>query len=96
MRLDPEGVELHTLHDLCELADARVLEIGCGDGRLIRQYASTASAVFGIDTEYSLVADAMQGQSGTTSSTAHFAVSAAEVLPYVDKSLDGAFFAWSL
>jgi 2-polyprenyl-3-methyl-5-hydroxy-6-metoxy-1,4-benzoquinol methylase len=46
---DPEGAELNHLIKACELTGKRVLEIGCGDGKFIRQYARMPSRLVGID-----------------------------------------------
>ena len=32
--VDPDGVELATIRDLVDLPGLRVLDVGCGDGRL--------------------------------------------------------------
>jgi cyclopropane fatty-acyl-phospholipid synthase-like methyltransferase len=52
MRLDPEGAELAALVDLApELENGRVLEIGCGDGRLTCRYAARARTVVALDPD---------------------------------------------
>ena len=48
-RVDPEGVEGRAIHRLVDFAGKDVLEIGCGDGRLTRNYFSEASSVLAID-----------------------------------------------
>ena len=52
VRIDPEENEIHALFTLTgSLAGKRVLEIGCGDGRLTWRYASEAGHITGIDPE---------------------------------------------
>jgi len=52
VRLDPEENEIHALRTLAgPLTGKRVLEIGCGDGRLTWRYASEAAAVVGLDPD---------------------------------------------
>ncbi len=52
VRLDPEENETHALLNLAgPLAGKRVLEVGCGDGRLTWRYASGAGRVVAIDPD---------------------------------------------
>lgn len=46
---DPEGNETITLHRMVDITDRRVLEIGCGEGRLTWRYADVAEHVTAID-----------------------------------------------
>ena len=46
---DPEGAELSHLLAACELKDKHILEIGIGDGKLMRQYAWMPIRTVGID-----------------------------------------------
>jgi len=49
IRLDPENNETRALFDLADFRGQRVLEIGCGDGRLTWRYAGFAAQVTAID-----------------------------------------------
>lgn len=49
IQVDPEGNETAALVDLAELQGCRVLEIGCGDGRLTWRYAGRAAHVTAIE-----------------------------------------------
>ncbi len=52
IELDPEGRELTALLDLLpNLHCARVVEVGCGDGRLTRRYADHAASVLAFDPD---------------------------------------------
>lgn len=44
-RIDPEGEELDALRALAPVDGLRVLELGCGDGRLTFRYAEPAASV---------------------------------------------------
>lgn len=47
--IDPEGVETRAIHDLVDFDGARVLEVGCGDGRLTWRYAERTASVLAVD-----------------------------------------------
>ena len=49
VRVDPENNETRALLDLVDFTGKRVLEVGCGDGRLTWRYADRAAHVTGID-----------------------------------------------
>ena len=49
VRVDPENNEPRALFDLADFSGQRVLEIGCGDGRLTWRYADRAAHVTAID-----------------------------------------------
>jgi 16S rRNA A1518/A1519 N6-dimethyltransferase RsmA/KsgA/DIM1 with predicted DNA glycosylase/AP lyase activity len=55
--IDPEGHEIAALQALVPTLDgARVVEIGCGDGRLTRRYSARAASVLAIDPDEYAVA----------------------------------------
>ena len=49
IRVDPENNETRALFDLADFSGQRVLEVGCGDGRLTWRYAGRAAHVTAID-----------------------------------------------
>ena len=49
VRTDPENNEPNALFALADFNGSRVLEIGCGDGRLTWRYADKAAHVTAID-----------------------------------------------
>jgi 2-polyprenyl-3-methyl-5-hydroxy-6-metoxy-1,4-benzoquinol methylase len=49
IRVDPENNETRALFELADFSGQRVLEIGCGDGRLTWRYADKAADVTAID-----------------------------------------------
>ncbi|MEE8199086.1 MAG: class I SAM-dependent methyltransferase [Thermoplasmata archaeon] len=95
-RIDPEGAELETLERFVSLGWDRLLDIGCGDGRLTARLAKSAKETIGIDP---VAADVERGwrtippglRPGIT-----LAVGAGEFLPFPDGSFDAVFFSWSL
>lgn len=50
-RRDPERAEVRALRRRVPLDGARVLDVGCGEGRLARRIAGTARTVVGIDPD---------------------------------------------
>lgn len=49
IRIDPEKNKIRALSGMVDFAGKRVLEIGCGDGKLTWQYAEAAEHVTAID-----------------------------------------------
>ena len=54
--IDPEGVETRAIRDLIDFADKDVLEIGCGDGRMMQRYTDLARSVLAVDPDGDAVA----------------------------------------
>jgi tRNA G46 methylase TrmB len=48
LQRDPEEFEKKILHKFANLSNKRILEIGCGEGRLTWKYASASNLVIGI------------------------------------------------
>jgi ubiquinone/menaquinone biosynthesis C-methylase UbiE len=96
---DPEGAEAVALEALGALADfdgKRVVEIGCGDGRMTWLYAERASKVLAIDTESESIAAARKATPPELASTVRFRVASAEKLRVRPAGFDIAFLSWSL
>jgi len=59
--LDPEQNETHALLQILgDLSGKRVLEIGCGDGRMTGRYAEKAAQVIGIDPDGDKISQAIR------------------------------------
>lgn len=92
--VDPEEMEAHHLRQIVELRSARILEIGCGDGRLTACYAKDAAHVLGVDIK---AEDLVTARSILpTAARAEFAVANAQLLPCTSASFDIVIFARSL
>ncbi len=46
---DPEGVSAKILQEFLDFTDKRILEIGCGEGRITRDIADRSSHITAID-----------------------------------------------
>lgn len=92
IKIDPENVETTTLLKFIgSLSGKRVLEVGCGDGRLTWHYADLASEVVGIDPDHEQIAAANQN------SPSHVHFQAADILNFHDPCpFDVAILSWSL
>jgi len=94
--MDPEGVELAALDRLLPLTGKRLLEIGCGDGRLTGALAKRAASLVAMDPDRRGVAQARRSLPARLRGRVRFDVGRAESLPYPDGAFDAAIFSWSL
>jgi ubiquinone/menaquinone biosynthesis C-methylase UbiE len=94
-RLDPEEREVTALFAAASFRDARVLEIGSGDGRLARRYAASAARVVGIEPNAQYVAKAARDCAAAFPGSV-FIRGDATRLPVRSRAFDVALFGWSL
>jgi 2-polyprenyl-3-methyl-5-hydroxy-6-metoxy-1,4-benzoquinol methylase len=90
------GFELRLIEDFVSLRGKRVLEIGCGDGRLTLQYAPIASSVMAIDPDRSSIDEAAYQQAVRGIGNVGFHVGSIERLHERGPAFDLALFSWSL
>ena len=74
----------------------RVLEIGCGDGRMTFLYAEQAREVLGVDVEEESIRDARAALPDRLADRVEFRVADAEALDVPRQRFDIAFLSWSL
>ena len=96
MQRDPEAIETAYLHTMADLHDARVLEVGCGDGRLTWRYAGTPRRAIGIDSNGEHLAVARRSCPPGLGARVAFVQATALALPFRAGLFDGAILAWSL
>ena len=90
------GPELAALDRVGGLDGARVLEVGCGDGRLTFQYAARSTAVLGIDPEEELIAKARERAPAALAGLVRFEVASAVDLEQPPAAFDAIFLSHSL
>lgn len=94
--IDPEGVELATILDLVELRGRRVLDVGCGKGRLSFACAGEDAEVFGIDPDEDVIATAKAETPAALRERVRFEVAHAREIELPKGEFDLALFSWSL
>jgi 2-polyprenyl-3-methyl-5-hydroxy-6-metoxy-1,4-benzoquinol methylase len=94
--LDPEGAHLAALRRLAEFDGKRVLEMGCGEGRLTRGIATEAASVLAFDPDAALIAEAKASFPPELADRVDFQTAAAEGIEIARGSFDLVVFSWSL
>ncbi len=96
LQQDPEGNERRHLHKYADFSGKRVLEVGCGDGRLTWQYAGRVRSVAAIDLEADDLRIASADRPSDLQSSASFVRADSIHLPFQKEKFDIAVLAWSL
>ena len=94
-RRDDDGVEAGAIAALVPLEGKRVLEVGCGKGRLTA-LAARASSVYAFDPSAENVAAARATLTSEQRRRVRFAVHDAEALDVARERFDVALCGWSL
>jgi ubiquinone/menaquinone biosynthesis C-methylase UbiE len=95
-RRDEDGVEAAAIAGLVSLDDKRVLEVGCGAGRLTAFAAERAASVYAFDPNAENVAAARAALDDEQRRRVRFAVHDAEALDVPRARFDIALCGWSL
>jgi len=96
MERDPEAVETRYVHAYADLPGARVLDIGCGEGRLIWCYAATAARVVGLDLDAARLAAGRRACPPALQSRVRLVRGLAATLPFAGAQFERVIFGWSL
>jgi ubiquinone/menaquinone biosynthesis C-methylase UbiE len=96
VEIDPEGRELQTALKYISFKDKRVLEVGCGRGRLTFKYAGLSKHVTAIDPKNVDIEKAKDKIKSELSSKLEFHVGSGEHLLFDDESFDLVLFSHSL
>ena len=95
-RIDPEGVETGALKELAPVAGLRVLELGCGDGRMTFRYARDAASVLAVDLDEERIEKGRAALKPESAGTITFVVAGAADVDAPRESFDLALFSSSL
>jgi len=96
LQKDPEQNESKHLHESAAFSNKRVLEVGCGEGRMTWKYAKATHHTVGIDLDIASLRVAKVDRPYALEHKAHFACTASEYLPFPRETFDIAILAWSL
>jgi 2-polyprenyl-3-methyl-5-hydroxy-6-metoxy-1,4-benzoquinol methylase len=94
--LDPEGAHLASLRRLADFRGRRVLELGCGEGRLTRGIAADGASVVAFDPDEAAVNEARASFPPDLVERVEFRVATAESIEVERASFDLVVFSWSL
>ena len=94
--LDPEGAHLAALHRLGDFRQRRILELGCGDGRLTLGIASDAASVLAFDPDLEAVERAQQSLPDELAERVAYRVASGTEIELEPLSFDLVVFSWSL
>ena len=94
--LDPEGEYIAALRRLTDFRDQRVLELGCGDGRLTHGIAAEAASVLAFDPDAEAVERARRFLPATLADRVSYRVASGKEIEIEPHSFDVVVFSWSL
>ncbi len=93
---DAEKTETKFLEKVVDFTGKRILEVGCGEGRLTWRYASVARKVTGIDPDRDSLRVAYYDMPSNLRQTASFTCANSMHIPFPRERFDIALLAWSL
>jgi SAM-dependent methyltransferase len=94
--LDPEGAHMAALHRLADFHGRRVLELGCGDGRLTVPVSKDAAYVLAFDPDEEAVDCARDALPAQLARRVEYRVASGAEIEVERRSFDLALFSWSL
>ena len=93
---DPENFERKKLLDFADFADSRVLEIGCGEGRLTWKYAPASARTVGLDPDFDSLRVARADRPADLRGLVDLVRASSYHIPFAKEKFDIAILAWSL
>jgi 2-polyprenyl-3-methyl-5-hydroxy-6-metoxy-1,4-benzoquinol methylase len=94
--IDPEGRELEALDRVVDFTGLRILDVGCGDGRLVWRIAPAAESVLGIDLDAELIETARREMPPALKTKVELREADIVELDEPPHRFDLVFFTWSL
>jgi predicted RNA methylase len=94
--IDPEGAHLAALRRLGDFRGQRVLELGCGDGRLTLGVAADSASVLAFDPDAEAVERARRTLPIELAQLVTYQVASGKEIEVEPGSFDLALFSWSL
>ena len=95
---DPEGVSAQAIADFVDLGERKILEIGCGKGRLTFPLAEIAGHITAIDPVEEDIRKAIEGTPAHLKQKIEFIPQSIEAYKHPESSapFDLSIFTWSL
>jgi 2-polyprenyl-3-methyl-5-hydroxy-6-metoxy-1,4-benzoquinol methylase len=93
---DPEGAHLAALRRLADFGGRRVLEMGCGEGRLTLGLARDAAHVLAFDPDAKSIERGRRSLPADLADRVTYRVASAQELEVDRHSFDIVVFSWSL
>jgi magnesium-protoporphyrin O-methyltransferase len=94
--VDPDGVEIATILELVDLEGRRVVDVGCGDGRIAFELAHRGARVLAFDPEEESIAAARGETPRELRRRIRFEIADAAQIELPKGEFDLAVFSWSL
>jgi 2-polyprenyl-3-methyl-5-hydroxy-6-metoxy-1,4-benzoquinol methylase len=94
--LDPEGAHLAALRRLGDFHEKRILELGCGDGRLTVGIATDAASVLAFDPDAEAIGRARHSLPAELAQRVTYQIASGKEIEIEPASFDLAVFSWSL
>ena len=96
LQRDPDRNEIRLLRKYVEINDKRVLEVGCGEGRLTWQYVNETQTTLAVDLDRDALRVARADCPSAFVDKVHFVCADSIRLPFAKEKFDIAVLAWSL
>jgi ubiquinone/menaquinone biosynthesis C-methylase UbiE len=94
--VDPDGVEIETIRTLVDLRGRRIVEIGCGDGRMTFACAEEAASMLAFDPDEESIRVAEAAIPRKLRRRIQLEVADAAEIELPESEFDLALFSWSL